>query len=48
MLDAGYWMLDKHLFQQRSKYVKMKEQTSPPGVFSTHSDATMRPTKAVN
>jgi len=33
MLDAGYWMLvedpayngDKHVFQQRSKYITMKE-----------------------
>ena len=48
MLDAGSWMLDKHGFQQRSKYVTMKEQTSLPGVFNTHSDATVRPTKAAN
>ncbi len=48
MLDAGSWMLDKYVFQQRSQYITMKEQISPPGVFNTHSDATVRPTKAAN
>jgi hypothetical protein len=48
MLDAGSWMLDKHGFQQRSKYLTMKEQISPPGAFNTDSDATVRPTKAAN
>jgi hypothetical protein len=46
MLDAGYWMLDKHVFQQRSKYLTIKEQTSPLCVFNTYSDAAVRPTKA--
>jgi hypothetical protein len=48
MLDAGSWMLDKYVFQQHLKYVTIKKQTSPPGIFNIHSDAAVRPTKAVN
>ena len=54
MLDAGYWMLVEDSRRRREINMSsnnvlnmtMKEQTSPPGVFNTHSDAAVHPTKA--